>query len=176
MARNVITHFTLARETRVRVAKADGDCMFLAGGKVYENGRYDGKWHKFPEGTRFELCAAVDKTDTYLLLAKEKTVTVTKDEEGNEKKTSKTELIPVFLRRMSFEKLCAAAAVDVVAEAPPEDVDFGTPLVDVETSAPTAEDAELDALVAEVEEEELREEEGPSDADLAEIELELAAG
>ena len=136
MARNVITHFTLAQETRVRVAKADGDCLFLAGGKVYENGRYDGKWHKFPEGTRFELCAAVDKTDTYLLLAKEKTVTVTKDEEGNEKKSSKTELIPVFLRRMSYEKLCAAAAVtDVVDEASEEAAEFGTPLSDVEVTA-----------------------------------------
>lgn len=135
MARNVITHFTLAQETRVRVAKADGDCLFLAGGKVYENGRYDGKWHKFPEGTRFELCAAVDKTDTYLLLAKEQTVTITKDEEGNEKKSSKTELIPVFLRRMSYEKLCEAAAADVVDEAPEEAAEFGTPLSDVEVVA-----------------------------------------
>ena len=135
MARNVITHFTLARATRVRVAKADGDCLFLAGGKVYENGRYDGKWHEFPEGTRFELCAAVDKTDTYLLLAKEKTVTITKDEEGNEVKTAKTELIPVFLRRMSFEKICAAAAADVVDEAPEEAAEFGTPLSDVEVVA-----------------------------------------
>tara|TARA_R110002126_G_scaffold3221_3_gene18044 strand:+ start:693 stop:1142 length:450 start_codon:yes stop_codon:yes gene_type:complete len=130
MARTVITNILLVRPARVRIAKADGDCLFISGGKVYENGRYDGKWHTFPEGTRFDLIVAVDKTDTYMLLAKEKTVTVSKDEEGNEVKSTKTELIPVFLRRMGFNKI-QDAAVDAEIEVA-IDAEFGVPLNETE--------------------------------------------
>lgn len=157
MARKVITKFEIGSDIRVRVAGSDGDCLFLAGGKIIDNEKYDGKWHKFPAGTKFEVAAIVDKTDTYLLLAKEKITTVTKDDEGNEKSSTKTETNGVFLRRMSYEKLVAAAVVPEVKEAPVvEDEDFGKAIDEV---VPEADEAD-----------------GPTDAELEEIELDLAVG
>lgn len=184
MARTVITNFVINSPVRVRVAKADGDCMFVAGGKVYENGQYDGKWHKFPENTKFEVVVAVDKTDTYMLLAKEKVTVVTEDDEGNEKTSTKTKLIPVFLRRMSYQKLVNAAAPIEVSEEE-KNADFGAPLIEaVPEPAPEAEvsanddsdDTLLEELVSEVDELDRIENEGPTDEELADLEVELAVG
>lgn len=159
MARKVITKIVIGSDVRVRVAGSDGDCMFLAGGKIYDNEKYDGKWHKFPEGTQFELAAIVDKTDTYLVLAKEKITTVSKDEEGNEKTSTKTEVNGVFLRRMSYEKLLSAASAPEVQEDSEvvEDDDFGKAIDEV----PDSPEVEVD---------------GPTDAELEELELDLAVG
>lgn len=183
-ARTVITSFILLAPCRVRVAGAldkndEGQCAFVAGGKVYDNSKYDSSWHTFPEGTKFELAAIVDKTDTYCLLAKEKISEVRTNDEGEEYKVSKTELNGVFVRRKSWEKLLAAAG-DQVAETPePEDkVEFGTDLADVTEPEPEPEvnedDELLDELVAEVEELDRIEDEGPSFEELAEIEATLA--
>lgn len=187
MARTVITAFVLANDTRVRVAGAldkndEGTIAFVAGGKVYDNAKYDNSWHTFPAGTKFEVAALIDKTDSYCLLAKERITSIVTDDEGNEKKVTKTETNGVFLRRMAYEKLLKN--VEAVEEAPPAepDIDFGTPAKDVvveppkaEDTEPDADDAVLDELVSEIDAEDAIEADGPSDEELAEIEAEMVA-
>lgn len=190
MARTVITAFEIVKACRVRVAGAldkndEGTCAFVAGGKVYDNSKYDGSWHKFPEGTKFEVACLVDKTDTYCLLAKEKISEVVVDEEGNETTVTRTETNGVFLRRLAYEKLLKHAEATILEDTEPKaEVEFGTPAADVEIDAKVdvaieeevdADDALLDELVAEVDEMDLIEEEGPSDDELAAIEAEMAA-
>jgi len=121
MAANMITSFTISKPIRVRVASVfdhndEGDFAFMARGRVFDNAKYDNRWHTFAEGTVFDVACIVDKTDTYCVLATEELVKTEVSDKGNEVSFFETEVNGVFLRRKSFYKLLAAVAV-------PEDID-----------------------------------------------------
>jgi hypothetical protein len=116
MARSIVTSFTLARDARIRIA--GGDVQFVAGDKIYDNVKYQNSWHNFPAGTRFDVAAMVDQTDTYLLIATEAVPVEGKDADGNPTITRRKESFGIFARKMSYEKLMAAAAEKTVEPVP----------------------------------------------------------
>jgi hypothetical protein len=161
---HVITSFILAAPVRVRVAgaldrKDTGEVAFVSNGKVYNNIKYDNTWHTFDVGSRFDLVALVDKTDTYLMLATEKLSEIRYGDDEEESIHCWTETNGVFLRRASFEKITASARPveegDLELEDPKPDlqgeeepVDFGTVLTDVTTTTVDSTESDDQAAAA----------------------------
>ena len=126
MAKATVRSFTIASATRIRIA--GGDVQFAFGDKLLDNSKLEDSWHTFPAGTEFTMIASMKRTQTFLLQAKERTVTKLVPEGGGKsKRVEKTELFGIFIRGMSYDKLLVSAGLpkecepEVTTEAPVED-------------------------------------------------------
>lgn len=106
------TSFTIAEAVKVRASSGDAAFpnIFAPGSPAIEND-FDAEWVTFDAGTQFGLIASIDKTDTFIVAV---------EGEDDEGKLGMFAARGLILRRMSFEKLVKASAVDAgdVEDAP----------------------------------------------------------